>query len=268
MAIEMNEDGTPKEGKPAEPTAAELAAKKAAEEAAAAAAKPDATPAPELTDADLDLNAPAPEAEVTFEPTGNAALDSVGKLLASKKIDPAILTEFTKTGEFSLDDKAALIEGLGEATANLVFDKLNTEVANVREANKKARTETLEYAASVFEGAKADTVWGQIQAYVRNPENGFEVEEKTQLSAMLKKGGLQAKMALDHIAKKYYSNPNTTSRADLIAGDTYVTGSFEPLTAKAYASEVRAAIQKHGEQSPQVQDLRRRRELSRNQGIR
>lgn len=267
---EMNDDGTPKE--PVKPTE-ELTAEQIAASAADAGKQIDDKPVPEpvvepvLTEEDLDLAAAPVKDEVTFEPTGNATLDTVGKLLASKEVDPAILKTFTETGEFSLEEKAAIIDGLGEATASLVFDKLDTEVKNVREANTKARSETLAYAATAFEGASADTVWEQIKTYVANPENGFEPEVKADLTSMLKQGGLKAKMALDYIAKQYYSNPNTTSPADLVAGDTYVSGQFEGITAKAYATEVKKAINEHGESSPQVQDLRRRRDLSRQQGI-
>jgi len=265
--IETNEDGTPKESvKPTEEnlTAEQLAAQ-ASEKPNEEVVKPE-IPA-EQVENELDLTAVP---EVVAEPfeTGNAALDSVGALLISKDVDTKVLDTFMEKGEFSIEEKAAIIEGLGEATANLVFDKLTTEVANVKAKNVKARTATLEYAASVFEGAAVDTIWEQIQTYVRNPENGFDAETKAELSGLLKQGGIRSKMALDYIAKQYYSNPNTTSRADLVAGDTYVTGQFKSLSSKEYSTEVKKAIREHGENSNQVQDLRRRRELSRNQGIR
>lgn len=216
----------------------------------------------------LDLTEPPP-AEVTVGKTGNPAIDAVGDLLAERKVAnaDAIIAEFAKTGELSLSTQAKLVETLGDTTAGLVITQLTTEASKIKEASTKLRSETLDYMAKAFGETDPEGTWKAVQDFVKSPESGFTVEDKAELSRMLQKGGLAARLAIDNIVAVHTGNPNTTSHADLLQGDTLATRKFEPISAKSYSEQVGALVDKYGYESLEVRQLQQRRERSRNAGI-
>jgi len=216
-----------------------------------------------------DLNLTPASVKVTVGKTGNDTIDAVGALLAERNIEnaDAIIANYAETGKVSLTDKATLVEELGEATAKMVINQLTDEATKIKSEGNAARNETLDYANKLFNGKDADQTWKEIQAFVKDPESGFSEADKTALRKMIRAGGMQARLAFDNIASAYHANSNTTSQADLLQGDTYVQGSFEPISSKAYAKEVKTLTAEYGYESLQVQQLKARRTQSRSNGV-
>lgn len=210
----------------------------------------------------LDLE-PNPAAVVVGK-TGHADVDAVGSLLADAAIPNAdtIIKEYSETGDVSLVNKAAIIEALGESVGAMALKQLESVTTDLNTKNAAARTEVLDYANKSFNGKDADTTWAEIQTYVKTPESGFTDEERGAMTKMLAAGGLQARLVIDNIAKRYASDSNTNIPADLLSGDTLVQGSFEPLSAREYSVKVDEATQKFGYESQEVQTLKQRRERS------
>lgn len=217
--------------------------------------------------ATLDLTEPAadPKPEVTVEETGYAEIDAVGNILAEKGVEEAqvILEEFLETGEVSLANKAKMIEALGEGVASMVLKQLDdTANALVNEA-QKSTSESLDYANTLFNGADPKTTWKQIQDYVKTPEAGFSAEDRAQMNLMLEQGGLAAKLVFDKIHQVYTADKNVSVQGRLLEGDAASNAAtFEPISRMAYSQEMGKAVSTYGEDSPQVRELNRRRQLT------
>lgn len=232
-----------------------------------APAAPAAAPAAAAQDLDLTA-APAAEA-VLVGKTGNASIDAVGKLLAEKAVPGAddMIAEFAKNGELSISSQAKLVETLGESLAGMAINQLNAEATKIKDASTAARTEVLDYMIEAFGETDRDATWAAVKEFVASPESGFSADDKAELSKMLQKGGLAAKLAIDNIVAVHTGNPNTTVTADLLQGDISTVKGFDPISAKAYSEEVSILADKYGYESLEVQQLQQRRERSRNAGI-
>ena len=225
--------------------------------------------APAAAAATLDLAADAP-AEVSIRSTGNKTIDSVGALLADKKVPSAdkIIADFAETGEVSLVAQAALVDSLGEHLASMAINQLAGEATKLQEASTVARTAILDYANTTFNGEHADQTWSEIQDFVKSPESGFTVEERAAMTSMINAGGLQAQLVIDRIAAVYAKNSNTTISADLLAGDTSAAGAaFTPISALDYSAELSTLLKTNAYDSPAVQQLQQRRLRSRQNGV-
>lgn len=249
-----------------EAKAAEEAEKKAAEEKAAGKPAEGAT-AEDENKGDLELG--ATEQETFIPPTGNKIIDDVGALLAEKKIPNAdkVIAEFAETGELTLSAQAALVEGLGETLAALTINQLTGEANRLKSEGESKRKEILDYANNKFSGQDAELTWKQMKEFTETPDANISDEDRASMNKMLQAGGLQAKLVVDKIAEIYYADRRTTSSADLLEGDTYSNSTFSPLSRAEYVNELRTAVQKYGEHSPQVNELNRRRELSLERGF-
>lgn len=226
-------------------------------EPAVAAAKP------------LDLDEPPVADAVVVGKTGNSQIDAVGQLLADKQVKNAdkMIAEFAENGELSLAAQAELVETLGEQLASMAINQLTTEATKLREANTKARDEVLDYAMNAFGETDKDATWEAIQKFVKQPDSGFSAADRAELTKMIGKGGLSARLAIDNIKAVYDGNPNTTHQADLLQGDTMTSTNFKPISAQAYAEEVKTLASKYGYESLEVKQLQQRRAQSRNAGI-
>lgn len=206
---------------------------------------------------------------VTIAPTGNKEVDAISKLLETKKVAGAdkIIAEFAETGEISIANQAILTDALGESVAGLAIRQLESVATNLREQGKEARKNLMEYAAKTFNAEDADLTWKQIQEFVRTPEAGFSKDDLAAMNKMIAKGGMQAELVIDKIASVYYAQETSSTPAELLQGDTYSAGSFEPLSRVDYVEQMREAVRKYGENSHQVEQLNRRRMISRQRGF-
>jgi len=205
------------------------------------------------------------EYSVEIPKSGNKVIDDVAKLLVDKKVPNAdkIMAEFTENGELSLASQAALVETLGESVAQIALSNLSTEVSKLKENGKAKRQELLDYANETFKGEDPELTWKQMQEFVRSQEAGVSAEDLDAMNKMLKAGGLQGKLVVDRVAQLYYASQSTSAPGDLLEGDSYSgAANFKPISRMDYVAELRTAVQKYGEDSPQVRDLDRRREAS------
>jgi len=225
--------------------------------------------APAAAEKPLDLNTDNTDVVVVVGKTGNDQIDAVGTLLADKKVKGAdkMIAEFAKTGELSIATQAELVDSLGESLAGMAITQLTNEASKLKDASTKSRTDTLNYMTEAFGETDPDATWKAVQEFVRSPESGFTPDDRTELTKMLKKGGLSARLAIDNIVAVHTGNPNTTSHADLLQGDTLTSNSFEPISAKAYSEEVGKLTDKYGYDSLEVRQLQQRRQRSRNAGL-
>ena len=222
---------------------------------------------PQAAEANLDLNKPEPT--VVVGTTGNVAIDAVGKLLADKKVPNAdsIISEFAKEGSLSITAQAALVDSLGDSLATLAINQLNNEATKLREVNNKSRTDTLDYAVKIFGETDADATWSAIKDFVNSSNSGFTADDRTELTKMLQKGGLSARLALDNIHAVHSGNPNTTTQADLLQGDTMTSNGFTPVSSQSYSEQVSKLADKHGYDSIEVRQLQQQRQRSRDAGF-
>ena len=202
--------------------------------------------------------------------TGNTTFDQVGKLLSDKGITglDTAFAEIAQTGEVPLAMQASLVEALGDGVADLVISQLNTEVDKIKSERMVQTTATLDYAAAKFgvDKAHGQDVWKDVQTFVRSTESGFTAEDRAILTNMVQAGGLQAQLALDKIHSKFQAVQGIEQPADLLQGTTYAQTSFEPLSNREYAKEMRKIVAEHGYESRQANELRARRLTSQKRG--
>lgn len=209
--------------------------------------------------------------EITVASVGNDKIDSIGQLLASRGVDnaQAIMTEFEKTGELSVSSQADLVEGLGADIAKVAIGQLQEASKAIQVEVKAERTRVLSYAEKVFgtEGTQdAQLTWDQMQEFARSPESGLTTADLKAMNVMLAKGGISADLVVDKVASIYRNQPDVTTPADLLHGDSYSSGAFEPMTKADYVSKLNEAERKFGYNSVQVDQINRRRELSISRG--
>lgn len=159
-----------------------------------------------------------------------------------------------------------MVEGLGETLAALTINQLTGEGQRLKTEGANKRQDILDYANNKFSGQDAELTWKQMTEFTKTPEAKISDADRAAMNDMLEAGGLQAKLVVDKIAQIYYADRRTTSSADLLEGDTHSNSTFSPLSRAEYVNELRTAVQKYGEHSPQVNELNRRRELSLERG--
>ena len=234
------------------------------------AAAPAAAPAEEKpTDAPVNLKLDLPVKPVTVQSTGVDAFDTVGKIMAEKGMQNAnnILSEFAETGELSLESKASMIDALGETVAAMAFTQMESAAEGIVSSAKADSAKTMDYANTKFAGENAEQTWGEIQAYVRGEDSPFSDADLDSMNAMLDAGGLQAELVIDRVHQMYNADPNVSTPGILLEGDTNSNGlTFEPISRADYTAAMGKAVREHGEDSPQVRDLDRRRTQSMNRG--
>ena len=225
----------------------------------------------EAADADaalsLDKADPKP---VEVDSTGHDEFDVVGKMLGEKGVENVneIMEHFLDNGEFSLEHKAQMIEALGEGVASMAFKQMEGAAeAMIAEAKEDTR-KSMDYANTKFGGEDAALTWSQIQEYVHTKEAGFSEAELAAMNTMLEAGGLQAELVIDRVHKVYTADSNVSLPGTLLEGDTGVSGgAFEPISRIDYSAAMSKAVGKYGEDSSQVRDLNRRRELTMSRGL-
>ena len=218
--------------------------------------------------ASLDLT-PEPT-KVSVDETGYEEFDTVGAMLGEKGVENAnaIMEQFMDDGELSLENKATMIEALGESVAMMAFKQMESAATGIIDAAKADSAKTMDYANTKFGGEDSDTTWKQIQEYARTPEAGFSEADLAAMNTMLDAGGLQAELVIDRIHKVYNADPKVSVPGTLLEGDSVNTGlTFEPISRADYTAAMGKAVREHGEDSHQVRELDKRRTLSMQRGI-
>lgn len=254
-----------------EATRAAQAAEAQSEETGKPAAEqtpPKEAAAPAEAPTELSLDGEAAPA-ITVPSTGYEEFDTVGKMLAEKGVAtaPDIMENFLETGEISLADKAVIVDALGDTVAAMAFKQLESTAEGIIAEAKADTQKSMDYANEKFNGKDAQTTWDEIQAYVRSTESGFSEADLAEMNTMLAAGGLQAQLVIDKVHSVYSADSGNSIPGALLEGDSASTGlTFEPISRADYTAAMGKAVREHGEDSPQVRDLDRRRTLSMQRG--
>ena len=218
---------------------------------------------------------PTPEPTPTpekFEPiinTGNTTFDQVGRLLAGKHPDVGRVLSEAASGELSMTTKAELIQALGGEVANLAISQMEGEVQRQRQAGEASASAMKKEIAKAL-GApveQAEEVWVDITNFAKSAESGMTAEDIAAVNKMLASGGIVAEMAKNDLVNRFAKSKGFTQQPNLLPGEGGMNAGFEPLSKVDYVSQVREAINKYGERSPQVEALRNRRMLSKQRGF-
>lgn len=256
-------------GTPAADQAA--AATAAAAQAAAAAAAAAATAKPGDPNAPLTIgeepaakpNTPDPKdaagESVTYEPTGDVgldmALDFVGKL-GLGPADPAMVAAID--GNFDL--LKAKLGALGDKAKGWERFIALAEKSH-KETSDKASAKVAKDKTSIHEAVGGEESWKQIAEWAGK---NAEPDEKTQVNAALKQGGMVAVAMAQYLSGLYSKAGGTTVNPAEVTdpGASGKPASVGALTAKGYAQEVQALRAKLGynfESSPAYVALQQRR---------
>ena len=215
---------------------------------------------------------PAPAPAPKFEPvinTGNETFDQVGQLLAGKHPDVAAVLAEAATGEISMKTKVELVQALGGEVANLAISQLDKEVSNQRAAGE-ANASAMKGEIAKALGApveQAEEVWADITNFAKSAESGMTAEDIAAVNKMLASGGIVAEMAKNDLVNRFAKSKGFTQQPNLLPGEGGMNAGFEPLSKLDYVEQVRAAVNKYGENSSQVEALRNRRMLSKQRGF-
>ena len=228
-------------------------------------ADPPAGDPPAPTDAPETLSLDLPPTKVEVAETGVEAFDTVGKLLADKGLASAndIMERFTETGEISLEDKAEMISALGESVASMAFTQMESAAETIIADAKADSAKSMDYANEKFNGTDSEKTWNEMKEYVRGEGSPFSEADLATMNTMLAAGGLQAELVIDKVHAAYNADPNQSVPGTLLEGDSAANGlTFEPISRADYTAAMGKAVREHGEDSPQVADLDRRRTQS------
>lgn len=207
---------------------------------------------------------PPASSEVEFEyaPTGDAGLDLalefVGKLGYGPQHEAIVAAQ---KGDFSVLEAA--LKAQGDKAKG--YDRfLTLAKQSFERGTEKAKSAEAETRKVVYEAAGGEKAWNDIQAWAAA---NADPEEKEQINAMLKAGGLQARLAVQGLAQLYNAQLQTKPpAAALKPGASTTPASAGALTAAEYAREVQSLRAKLGasfDTSPDYAALQARRRASR-----
>jgi hypothetical protein len=239
--------------------------------AAPAAAPVAAAPAPDsLTIGEPEPKAeptPSAEAVVEYEPTGDPGLDLALDFLGSLGLgpeDPAM--------KAAIDGKFDLLEGklsgMGDKAKGY-----NKYLALAKKAHAEQSTKAAEKAskdaATIHAAVGGKEQWAAISKWAGD---NAEPEERAQVNAALKQGGMVAKAMAVHLATLYGKAKGTTVEpAEAVKADAGgKPASAGPLDAKQYGKEVVALRGKLGykmEASSEYKQLQQRRLAGKARGL-
>ena len=176
------------------------------------------------------------------EPTGNQFFDSVQDVFYSNGIDHSkYLQERIDKGELSAESRSELIGKLGEAQVKIIEQGFDTEFNKIKSAQAEEDKKVFDSInlPGYTDGAKA------FEVIAEWCKTGITEEERQEYNALLKQGGMSAKLAMQSLKEKYMSNPNYTAPANLESGTNVAapTG-IEPISRAVYIEELRKAEQK------------------------
>lgn len=236
------------------------------------AVPPVVPPAGDGTPPALDLGKPADdkagtpaasdETEYEYTPTGDAgldlALDFVGKLGYGPQHEAIVAAQ---KGDFSKLEAALKAQG-DKAKGHERFITLAKQ--SFERGVEKGKAVEAETRKVVYEAAGGEKAWTDIQAWAAA---NADPAEKEQINAMLKAGGLQARLAVQGLAQLYNAQLKTKPPASALKpGATTAPASSGALTSQEYAKEVQALRNKLGpsfDKSPDYAALQARRRASR-----
>lgn len=249
---------------PAAPGQGQPAAPAAATPAAPAAATPAAPAAAPAQDPPVGFDTPAPAAPtppqdnvVVYEKTGDAALDVALRFVGERGFGPdhpAMMAAMK--GDFAPLEKA--LGELGEkAKGSKEYVDLAKDSYGRRQAAKQAEGEAV--AKAVYDTVGGKEQWAAIQAWAAQHA---DANEKAQLNAAFKAGGVAATAAAKYLADLFKTHGKTAPKAAVKPDASAAAPTQGALSSREYAAEVRTLHAKLGsrmDSSPEYAQLKARR---------
>lgn len=203
---------------------------KTAEETAAETAAAEAVAAAEAENAELDTDA--------WGTTGDEVGDSVLTLLQNSGVSvedaKALMFDAMKAGDVSKVDKAALVEKVGAAKANLILAGAENFVTRATTAAQTILTE-------VIGAVGGEENWKAVSGWAAKT---FSADQIAEYKTLIDNGGAQARFAAQEMTAKYNADTkNTTLDAGKaeITPDAKTNTSARSITRAVYAAEMSKA---------------------------
>lgn len=213
-----------------------------------------ADPAPPIVDPVQNI---AADGAVTFEPTGDLALDlsleffgKMGLTLESPELQEAAKGNFQYL-------EAKLAELGDKAKGHERFIALAKEAHGRLQSNEKASYEARK--AVVIDAVGGEETWTQIQEFVKANAEPAELEE---VKAALRGGGLVARATAEMLHRQYLSASGTTIEPASATRNQATANRGSPLTLAGYKEELNVLASKIGSSrldgSPEYAALRQK----------
>lgn len=195
-----------------------------------------------------DQDDDGPELDISkWGDAGDETANSVMRLLQNSGMEPDRASELFMVTEGEGDDavtrvrkpgeidRAALEKELGKTRADLVMAGVENWSAK-HEANVKAVLDTVHEAAGGKEQWETAIAWAN---------KNIEQADRDILAGMINQGGLQAKLAAEHIAVMYSNAPDTNALSGVeLKGDTSGGNTGEAISSSEYVERREAAQRK------------------------
>lgn len=176
--------------------------------------------------------------------------------------------EIAALGGLSDATKKALVDKHGAATANLIFNQINSIAQAEQARGQQLQQMQWDMVGEAFKGVTEQTPqesWNELLTWSR--EN-IDQDTRRELNSMMRAGGFQAKQAVKYMIDTLKSKQGMEQHGQLLNGDNLnqaQSGNTE-LSASAYSRELDKVVAKHGYDSPERRALDARRNASRQRG--
>lgn len=263
---EANADGNPSD-KASTQTPEEIAAAKAIADKAEAdkvvADKAKADKDKELADApdkSLELDTTEP-AKVDY---GTPAEKQVANMLESAGLKPAdVLTAIeANNGIVTPEIYKAIADKHGDGMASLIVGQMSATQLEAKNKTQKANVEIFNQVKEAFAGIteqSGEATWGELSTWAK--EN-LPVKERTEFNALIKQGGMAAKLAVQELTTAFKNSEGFTQDAVLLDGDNTPNASTtSSVTQREYNEQLRELLDKghNYDTSPEIKRLQNRR---------
>lgn len=232
------------------------------------------TVTPELTETpNEDTSATQePTTPETPEPEGTKTnLEQVRDLVQDAGLDvkevATILNE--NKGDLTVDVLLKLKEKYGDSVASLIKDQLkatyNTQVEATKAKDKEVFDQVKEAFKDITEQSGEET-WKELSTWAKTNVSN---DNRKELNALLKQGGLAAKLAVQELTTAFKEAGTDTQDAELIEADNVSDGTVGTLDKASYDRELRALLDAGHDydSSVEVQKLNNRRMKAINRGM-
>lgn len=214
-------------------------------------------------------------ADTVVEPVkkpSSADVDALTQFLveAGLNVEEVVATVTANDGSPSLAQMKALIEKHGEGVANLLAAQMKQLDAGVKAKAAKNDSEVYKQVEAAFEGVTTQTgkeTWVELAGWAKD---NVDVQTRKEINTLLAAGGLQAKLAVEHLVGLFKGRQNTDLQpAVLLDGDGVSESSgVTPIDKATYTRELNKLLDAGHEYgtSPEIKklDARRLKGLARN----
>ena len=217
---------------------------------------------------DAEEAAKGPETEVvSLEPElSKTATQQVAGLITDAGLKPTDVVKMIDDngGVMTPAIFKALADKHGEGTATLIGENLkslHTQAANKRST---ADGELYDHVAKAFPGEQqsGQDTFNELAGWAKD---NVSADDRAELNAMIKRGGIQGKLAIDNLVQRFQNSDSFSQSALLIDGDSFSEDfGLQALDKVGYDRELRKLTNAGHDYntSPEIAQLKARRQKS------